>query len=219
MIALGFAIGAAVGWANRPVDLLAASDASAASSTPPGLWMDPRWKNIAKANSAEDQYHFAQVRANPEEQEAAWLAVPGHHPASREWVARAYTQFARMLLLRRDSERLQTLGEELDHWAREQTHEKRLASVIRAGVKALDSDIEGVLADFDQTDPSKFTDPALLGLSLDVVARTERATRDPEAPGNSVLARERLRGMRQKLLTMLFKTGLRDPLFVRLRSD
>src|SRR6185437_12849375 len=48
----------------------------------------------------------ALVRAPREIEEAAWLAVPGHFPGSRDWASRAYTQLARHLLRRRDTDRL-----------------------------------------------------------------------------------------------------------------
>ena len=109
------------------------------------------------------------MRAPRDIQEAAWLAVPGHFPATREWSSRAYTQLARLMLHRRDDDRLRAFAAEIDRWNGAQTHEKELANIIRAGAKALEGDIDGVLQDFDQTImPGKLADPALLELSLEV---------------------------------------------------
>jgi eukaryotic-like serine/threonine-protein kinase len=90
LVTLGLVLGAAVGWINRPEDLLAPG-ASAGTKVMPGLWISPRWKDVEKGLSAEDQYHYAQIRAPKDSLEVAWLAVPGHFPASREWASRAYT--------------------------------------------------------------------------------------------------------------------------------
>ena len=211
LVALALAAGATFGWMGRPDDLL--SPTAERPSAPPGLWMDARWVAVEKAASPEDQYLYAQIRAPREHRAAAWLAVPGYHPGSREWSARAYTQLARGLLLSRDADRLRALADEIDRWEGAKEHEKNLAHIMRAGVKALDRDYEGLMADFDQRDPSNLTDPALLGLCLDVA---EQAKRDPGLNG---LAREKLTRTEGKLLGNLFRTGLRDPLFARFRVN
>jgi serine/threonine-protein kinase len=217
LVALGLAAGAAVGWANRPADLLSPSSAGAGAPSMPGLWMDPRWKAVERGLSAEDQYLYAQVRAPKEVQEAAWLAVPGHYPNSREWAARAYTQLARLLLVRHDVDRLRALAEEVDRWEGGQTHEKELAAIIRAGARALDRDLDGVLADFkERVRPVDLTDPALLGLSVDVIGQAERAASGADAGTNNVLSRNALNGIRQLLVNKLFQ--IRDPQFLRLRA-
>ena len=185
----------------------------------PGLWMDPRWQAVERGLSPEDQYLYAQVRAPKEVQEAAWLAVPGHFPNSREWASRAYTQLARLLLLRHDVDRLRALAEEVDRWEGGQTHEKELAAIVRAGAKALDRDLEGVLADFkERVRYQDLTDPALIGLSVEVTDQAERAASGAGAATNNVLARNTLHGIRQQLVARLFQTGIRDPLFARLRA-
>lgn len=210
------AVGAVLGWVNRPADLLSPGAAASEAPALPGLWMDPRWRSVEKTPTAEDQYLFAHVRAPKDLQEAAWLAVPGHHPGHREWASRAYTQLARRLLIRHDADRLRVFAEEIERWDGGQTREKELAAVIRAGVKALDGDLEGVLADFDRRVlPDKLTDPALLGLSFDVTVEAERVASRPGSAGNQVLGRNNLRSIRQKLRNRLFMTGLRDPLFAR----
>jgi serine/threonine-protein kinase len=219
LVALGLAAGAAAGWANRPGDLLSPAAAGAGTPAMPGLWMDPRWQAVERGLSPEDQYLYAQVRAPKEVQEAAWLAVPGHFPNSREWASRAYTQLARLLLVRHDVDRLRALAEEVDRWEGGQTHEKELAAIIRAGAKALDRDLEGVLADFkERVRYQDLTDPALIGLSVEVTDQAERAASGAGAATNNVLARNTLHGIRQQLVARLFQTGIRDPLFARLRA-
>ena len=217
LMVLALATGSVLGWLGRPDDLLAAN--AQAASVPPGLWLDNRWAGVAKADTAENQYLHAQLRAPRELREAAWLAVPGYFPAAREWPARSYTQLARGYLQQHDSDRLAALADEIEHWDGSKEHEKNLAHIMRTGAKALDHDLDGVIADFDQRDPSKLTDPALLGLCLEVTEQARRLTFGPEAGGGQYRARDKLDAMRGKLLTNLFSTGLRDPLFARFRMN
>ena len=218
LVTLGLILGGGLGWANRPEDLL--SPRAGEVRAMPGLWISPRWAEVEKLASAEEQYHWALVRAPREVQEAAWLAVPGHFPTSRDWASRAYTQLARLLLIRRDADRLKIFADEITHWNGAQTHEKELADVIRAGVNALEGDLDGVLADFgSRVDPGKITDPALLELSLEVTNQAERvASRGGAAPGNTAQARQNLKNIQHRLLDKLFWTEVRDPLFQRLRG-
>lgn len=217
LVVMGLLLGSLAGWLNRPQDLLAALAPGSDPKLTPGLWIAPHWKDVNKEDSAEDQFHYAQVRAPRETLDAAWLAVPGHFPALRDWASRAYTQFARLLLLRGDAERLKVFAEEIDRWEGAQTHEKELANVIRAGVKALTGDLDGVLNDFDvnRIDTAKLTDPALVELCLQVTDLSERIASRPGASSNIVLAKPNLKVIHNKLMEKLFITGLRDPLFNR----
>jgi hypothetical protein len=124
----------------------------------------------------EAQYRDAQVRAPGDGLEAAWLAVPGHFPNSREWAVRAYTQLTRLFLRRGDAERLRALASSIDGWDRAQTHEQELADIARAGAAVLRGDIEGALSDFDRRDPRKLTDPAL-------IPQADRPRADRALPG------------------------------------
>ena len=126
--------------------------------TMPGLWIAPAWKEIDKLNSPEEQYHFAQIRAPKEAQEAAWLAVPGHFPSSREWASRSFTQLARVLLRGHDAEKLAVFAEEVEHWQGAQAHERELAGIARAGVCALGGKVDGVLEEFASQGGSEITD-------------------------------------------------------------
>jgi serine/threonine-protein kinase len=216
LVALGLALGAALGWSSRPEDLLS-TRAAEPGKAPPGLWIAPRWRDVDKLNSAEDQYRYAQIRAPKDLQEAAWLAVPGHFPGSRDWGSRAYTQLARHLLLRGDAERLKVLAEELDRWNGSHTHEKELAEVIRAGVDALEGELDDVLNGLrTRVNPKNLTDPALLELCLEVTNQADRIVSRPGA----ALARTGLRDLhdlQRVLLNLLFQIELHEPLFNPLR--
>ena len=59
--------------------------------------MAPAWKDVQKQKTAEEQYRYAQLRVSSDDQEAAWLAVPGHFPGERPWTTQAYIQLARLL--------------------------------------------------------------------------------------------------------------------------
>ncbi len=212
LVVLSLSLGAGLGWMNRPEDLLTARPAD--DKGVPGLWISPRWKEIEKTATAEDQYHWALVRAPREIQDAAWLAVPGYFPSSRDWASRAYTQLARHLLLHHDADRLRVFAAEVDRWGGDHTHEKELAAIIRAGVHALEGELDSVLADFSdpRADPAKLTDPALLELSLEVADLAERVASQGGAPSHNVLARQNLKSIQQKLMSKLFLTEHRGPL-------
>ena len=115
VVALALLAGGVVGWLGRPQDLLAETTVVKPQGMP-GLWIAPGWKTIDRMNGPEEQYHYAQLSVPADDQEEAWLAVPGHHQSSREWASRAYTQLARVLLRRHDAERLAVFAEEIEHW-------------------------------------------------------------------------------------------------------
>jgi serine/threonine-protein kinase len=197
-----------VGWVGRPEDLL--SDGKVGPKAPPALWLAPGWKDIDQRPSAEEQYRFALLGAPKDAQVTAWLAVPGYFPQSREWISRALTQLARELLRRNDSERLQSLAAEVERWEGGQAHEKRLAKICRAGVDALNRDLQGVYDDFaGPIAPKELTDPALLELSLEVIAQAERIAALTGA--SESYARSKLRPIHQDLLVKLFQSEQRDP--------
>src|SRR5262249_5210729 len=142
------------------------STATAVSSRPPALWMEPRWETIPRQNSAEEQYRYAQLRASGADQEAAWIAVPGYFPAARASASQAYIQLARVLLRRHDAERLRILATELERWNASQEHEKELVTIIQAAAKAIDGDQEGTIVELEKLRLSSTIDPALLELAL-----------------------------------------------------
>ena len=205
LIALAVLLGGAAGWAKRPADLLSAG--LPPSKGPPGLWMAPLWEKVPRASSPEEQYRHAQLLAPAESREEAWLAVPGHWPSARDWSSRAYTQLARLVLRRQDEDLVAAFAEELDHWNHAQTHEKELVEILRAGVKALEGDLDGVLEAINtKVKPHTLTDLALMELTLAVTVEAERAASRPGAPGSPALALQGLRTIRQSLMQRLFQS-------------
>src|SRR5271157_3741681 len=77
-------VGAALGWSARPSDL---PGGDLVARRLPGLAIEPRWALIPRQDSAEEQYRYAQLRAADLDLAAAWLAVPGFHSHSPEWVS------------------------------------------------------------------------------------------------------------------------------------
>src|SRR5262249_12986942 len=132
-------------------------------------------------------------------------------PGSRDWSSRAYVQLGRLLLRRHDVDRLRVLAAEIARWNPDVTHERELAEILQAGVKALNGDVEGVIDDFNgngrRTHPA-LIDPALLELSLEVTevaalsASQDGATPPPPA----------LREIRKQLLDRFYFEELRIPL-------
>jgi serine/threonine-protein kinase len=214
MVAGGLFLGGGLGWAARPVDLL--SKNAPEPSGPPALWLAPEWRGLAKRAGAEQQYRHAQLNTAADAREAAWLAVPGHFPTSREWASRAYGQLARLLLRRRDADRLDSLANEIEGWERGQGREAELVALARAGVKALRGELGGVLDDFDgKIKPSRMTDTALIELALEVTLQAERVASQPGAPTNLALVRQRLREVQFELIPLFLLTELRNPGFGR----
>lgn len=209
ILAASTLLGAVFGWVQRPADLLFAAEPAGAgkSRSMPGLWIDRNWERIPKAATPEAQFHYAQLRAPLEQREAAWLAVSGHWPTSREWAARSYTQLARHLLTRNDADRLQILAGEIESWEGAQTREKELAEVIRAGVYALNDDLEGVIEAFNsKANPQNLSDPALLELGLEAIDEAEEIANRPNVEAKYKLARDSLQKIRQSLLSKLMQS-------------
>jgi serine/threonine-protein kinase len=195
---LSLALGAAWGWWSRPADLLA--ETAPPPATAPAVWMAPGWSAIAKRSRPADQYRAAQLGAAWDDRTAAWLAVPGHFPAARDWSSRAYIQLARHLFRGRDAERLQALAVEIGRWPAAQTHEKQLAAIVQAAVEALEGDLAGVIEQFDKhLDLPSVIDPALLELSLEI---TTRAARSAAADGDASVP-SGLQDIQRKLIAKL----------------
>jgi hypothetical protein len=217
LIAVGLIAGGVYGWLGRPDDLLA--QGAPEPRTMPGLWIAPAWASVAKKNTAEEQYRDALLHASGDDQEAAWLAVPGNFPKSREWAARAYTQLTRRLVRKGDSERLVALAADIERWQEGQTHEKVLAAIARAGAEAADDDLAGVLDVFDKrVDPGKLTDPALIELCLEVIDQAEVDVARPGETASPRLVRNQLRAIQEILVPRLFQSELRVPVASRPRA-
>ncbi len=200
LVALFLVAGALTGWLTRSQDLLAAGSAE---PDVPGLWMAPGWRSIKQQPNPESQFRYAQLAASRDETEAAWLAVPAYYPRSHEWIAQAYIQLARTLLRRQDAERLTVFGAEIDRWNESKTHEKELADIIQAGVKALNGDPDGVINDFrTRVRLNELTDPALVELGIEVTVQAMDAASQPGMPSRSL---DPLRAIRRDLTTKLFQ--------------
>ncbi len=204
LIVFGLLAGLACGWFTRPEDLLAErAEASSATPSLPALWMAPHWDMIARQSSAEEQYHYAQLRASHADQEAAWIAVPGFFPASRAWVSQAYIQLARVLLRRHDAERLRVFATEIGRWNATQEHEKELVTIIQAAANAIDGDQEGTIVELEKLHLSSTIDPALLELALEVtVQATRSASRTGIVQGIPQGLQDLQRTLRDKLSTV-----------------
>ena len=199
-VVLALLAGAGVGWGSRSEDLLAESAPRVKSI--PGLWIAPAWKDVEKLATAEEQYHSAQLQSRGDAREAAWLAVPGHFPGSREWASRAYTQMVRVLLRRHDAEKLAVLASEIERWDGAKEHERELASIARAAADALTGEIESVLQEFARrAEPQVLIDPALVELSLEVTHEAERVIARSGSPER--IARMGLRKIQTDLLLKL----------------
>jgi serine/threonine-protein kinase len=133
---LGLLAGAALGWSDRPRDLLAGGPPSG----PAALWLAPGWEEIPRQPSPREQLRYAQLVARPPARPAALLAVPGHFPGDRDWGLTAYTHLARLLFDRLDRDGLVALADsiEADPASGADARSLRLADICRAAAAALD---------------------------------------------------------------------------------
>lgn len=206
LVVVSMLIGAAWGWSDRATDLL--SRRAEGPATPPALWMSPDWQSLPRQADAEAQYHYAQLIAPREDREAAWLAVPGYFPNSREWATQAYIQLARSLFRRRDVTRLEALGHEISRWDQRRTLDDQLKETIQAAVKFCEEDFDGVIKGLaSPTFASEMADPALLELSLEIAGQGARAASLTQASTNAGL---KLREIQGRLLTQLYQIEARE---------
>ena len=211
MISLCLVIGLASGWLSRPADLL--SDSSPSPATPPGLWMAPAWKHVAKQKTPEAQYRYAQLRVSNDDQEAAWLAVPGYFPGERLWKTQAYVQLARLLLRRHDVPGLKALASDIEHREGTVTSERDLVSVIQTAVALFEEgDLDGVIKNYNTPGSlSALYDPALVELSIEIMEQAnEMARRTPTTPRGT---KDKLRNTQHELVSSLFKIESPAPPF------
>jgi serine/threonine-protein kinase len=168
-LASGLFAGAVWGWTSRAPDVMTLPREKEHSL--PGLWLDPRWRNIPRRNSAEEQLRYALLEAPRDEWDSAWLAVPGYHPRSHESSTKAYTQLARTWYRSNNLDALEVLQSELGTWKDTQTRDQDLANVIQLAIKLKKGDIDGVAKEFDkrsQAGVADMHDPALVALSLEL---------------------------------------------------
>ncbi len=208
-ITLCLIIGLAWGWLSRPADLL--SDSSPSPAKPPGLWMAPAWKAVKRQKTPEEQYRYAQLRVSNDDQEAAWLAVPGHFPRERPWTTQAYIQFARLLLRRHDVPGLKALATEIEHWEDKITPEKDLAAIIRTALAFFEEgDLDGVIKHFNSPGSlSSLYDPALVELSIEIIEQAHIAA--SRIPTTTKRTRDNLRETQHDLVSNLFNMESPSP--------
>ncbi len=179
-IAGGLVLGVVLGWLGRGEDLL--SDASAASTGPPGAWMAPNLAAIRHRGTAEAQYRFAQLEAPPADRLAAFLAIPTRFPEQKDhdWVFLAYIQVVRHLVRTDDRDRLAVLAAEL---ARDGPEDERfLAKVAHAGVAAINGQAAEVHATLGPLTSTCRSAPPLATLALEVTRRAMRPEPGKLAP-------------------------------------
>jgi eukaryotic-like serine/threonine-protein kinase len=196
-------IGAVAGWAAREPDVMAIGEDPV--PPPPGLWLDPGWVDVPKQSSADEQLRFALIQAPRDEWVAAFLAVAGYFPRSRETISKAYTQLARIWHRRSDVDALRALDADLAHWSGAQKHDQKLGEVIRIAVKLKNRDFEGVVEGMNaltKDDVAEIYDPALVELSLEVCADAMFAA---SHAGAETILQDPLRAAHMKLVRQLFK--------------
>jgi serine/threonine-protein kinase len=208
-------VGAALGWSARP------SLKPPAARRIPGLGIEPRWSEIPRQQSAEDQYRHAQFRAAADDMAAAWLAVPGNYPSASEWASTAYFQLARLLYRQRDVDHLNTLKADLANWSGAKTRDKELAQVLEAASKLVNRDLDGVIdltgrisgaedrsRALPREEPTIY-DPGLLEFTTEIVADAIKMSSGPGIPGGDI-KRERLNAIQRRLITFLRKVRVSE---------
>jgi eukaryotic-like serine/threonine-protein kinase len=210
VVGLCLVAGLARGWLTRSDDLLSEGTAPAGSALP-ALWMSPRWGAIVRKGGPEEQYRHAQLGASLADQEAAWLAVPGYFPEARAWDSQAYIQLGRILLRRRDADRLRVFATEIGRWNATQSHEheNELVTILQAATKALDGDQEGVIVQLNQLNLPSTIDAALLELALEV---TVQSTHSASRTGPLLAVPPGLKALQSKLLGQLSTVEISEQL-------
>jgi serine/threonine-protein kinase len=211
-------LGALLGWRARPSDLAAHEFGSRGF---PGLDMEPRWTLIPSQASAEEQYRYAQLRAEELDLAAAWLAVPGFHSHSPEWISPAYLQFSRRLYRQGDQDRLAALKLELTAWQAAKTRDQELARIIDCAVKLLNKDLEGVLEGMSRIagpgdragpgarDEPGIYDPGLLEFSVEILADALKLASQP-GPQAAGINKDKLIGVQNRLISYLRRVRMLD---------
>ncbi len=200
-LALSLASGLAAGWLARPSDLL--TEGAAVKHGRPAAWLAPSWREVARKPTAAAQYRHAQLLPGGPDRDAAWVAVSEYFPGDRAWSAQSYTQIARELFRRGDSDRLQAFAQGL----RLTRHgpDEVLADVVDAGVAALDGDAEKFLRFFDNNNfgaVENLVDPALADFGLEIALRLKDDRRWKQSPSVGGIA-SKLAKVQNKLIQKL----------------
>jgi serine/threonine-protein kinase len=210
--------GAVLAWATRP-SLLPADEDGARRL--PGLAIEPRWTLIPRQGSAEEQYRYAQLRASDLDLAAAWLAVPGFHAHSPEWVSPAYLQFSRRLYRQGDQDRLTAFKGELVAWQAAKTRDQELARIIDCALKLLTKDLDGVLDGMSRIaapdehvrpgvrDEPNIYDPGLLEFSVEILADALKLASQP-GPQAAGINKDKLIGVQNRLVSYLRRVRMAD---------
>jgi serine/threonine-protein kinase len=211
-------LGAILGWWTRPTDLPAGELGSRGF---PGLGMEPRWALIPRQASAEEQYRYAQLRAADLDLAAAWLAVPGFHAHSPEWISPAYLQLSRRLYRQGDQDRLAALKGELAAWQAAKTRDQELTWIIDCGLKLLNKDLEGVLEGMSRIsgpdergrtgarDETVIHDPGLLEFSVEILADALKLASQP-GPQAAGINKDKLAAVQYRLVSYLRRVRMLD---------
>ncbi len=203
---VALAAGAGAGYATRSPELQALA---AAESKMPGLWLEPRWKNVPKQAGAQEQYRFAQLLAPREDWAAAWLAVPGHFSHSHEVAYKAYTQLVRIYYRRHDVAALEALEAELAVWKNASRRDQELLEMLRIAIKNRKGDLEGVvdgIQTFTRAGVTDIFDPGLLELGLEICMDAAQSV----GVGAQTIAREPLVASQRVLLRRLYRIEVRQ---------
>jgi eukaryotic-like serine/threonine-protein kinase len=211
-------VGAALGWSARPSDL---PGGNLVARRPPGLAIEPRWALIPRQDSAEEQYRYAQLRAAELDLVAAWLAVPGFHSHSPEWMSPAYLQLSRRLYRQGDQDRLSAFKAEFVAWQAAKTPDLELARIIDCALKLLSKDLDGVIdgmariAGADERaragarDEPNIYDPGLLEFSVEILADALKLASQP-GPQASEIKKEKLVGIQNRLISYLRRVRMSE---------
>ena len=180
-LAVSLASGLLAGWMARPGDLLSVD--SSVHLSRPAAWLAPNWPQVPRKTNPAAQYRYAQMLPGGPDRDAAWVAVAEFFPGDRTWSSMSYTQMARELFRRGDSDRLEAFAQGLR--ATRHGPDETLATVIDAGVAALDGETEKVLQVFDGS-PSglveNLMDPALADFGLEITLRLKEDRRWRQSP-------------------------------------
>ncbi len=211
-------VGAALGWNARTADL---PDGDPGARRLPGLAIEPRWALIPRQDSAEEQYRYAQLRAADLEQAAAWLAVPGFHAHSPDWVSPAYLQFSRRLYRQGDQDRLAAFKGELAAWRAANTRDQELARIIDCALKLLNKDLDGVIDGMSRIagpderartgarDEPSIYDPGLLEFSVEILADALKPAA-PSGPPTAEIKKQKLVEIQNRLISYLRKVRMAE---------
>ena len=147
-------------------------------AAPPGLWIEPRWSEIHKQGSAEDQYRYAQSPPRATSGPRPGSPSRGSIPAPHEATSKAYAQLARLWYRRDDVEALAALGSELEAWKQSQKRDKDLAALIQLALDLKKGDLGAVekgFAKLSDAEVADMYDASLVAFNLEVCADALKA--------------------------------------------